>query len=115
MTNLSGKALISLEKSRKSIELTNGGVSSKRLPQRESLAYGQVMDSKMSGNEIARGDTVRIAKDATPEMRPGAFAEICGIRDANAEIHLKPAVKLYLVEFGDGHSIEVPEHLVERA
>ena len=65
------------------------------------------------------GDTVRVKVGASPEMRPGHLAAVCGIRDLEnpdqAKQFSRPiGTTLYLVEFGDGSSIEIPEDSVER-
>ena len=64
------------------------------------------------------GDTVRIKETASAQSRPGSLAAVCGIRDVQiAEIanlfNCQIGTFLYLVEFSDGTSIELPESLVE--
>jgi hypothetical protein len=64
------------------------------------------------------GDTVRIKTGALPLMRPGGLAAVCGIRTIEtveqAEQFSRPiGTALYLVEFDDGTSVEVPESLLE--
>jgi len=66
------------------------------------------------------GDTVRIKSNAPHEMLPGRLAAVCGMREVENGDQAKPfgcaiGTTLYLIEFGDGHSIEIPEHLVEVA
>lgn len=60
------------------------------------------------------GETVQVAATAPPAFRPGQAGSVCGIRETPPGI---PAPKgpggrkgwLYLVEFGDGCSIEIPD------
>jgi hypothetical protein len=64
------------------------------------------------------GDTVRLKMAAPAELRPGQLAAVCGIRSVENSDQAKQfacdiGTTLYLVEFGDGHSVEVAEHLVE--
>lgn len=64
------------------------------------------------------GDTVRIKEGAPLELRPGALAAVCGMRLAEtAELarrfNCQVGATLYLVEFGDGTSVEVPESSIE--
>lgn len=66
------------------------------------------------------GDTVRIKNDASPAMRPGSLASVCGLRAAETAEQAKPfgcavGTTLCLVEFGDGSSVEIPEALLEVA
>ena len=66
------------------------------------------------------GDTVRIKQNASPEMRPGTLAAVCGIRevestDQSEQFDCAIGTILYLVEFGDGESVEIPENFVEVA
>ena len=48
------------------------------------------------------GETVRIALSAPREFRPGQVCAICGMRKEGE-------INLYLVEFTNGDSLEVPE------
>jgi hypothetical protein len=64
------------------------------------------------------GDTVRVKAGAQPARRPGAIAEVVGIRDIEAadqarEFEAPIGSKLYLIEFGDGTSHEIPEAWIE--
>lgn len=64
------------------------------------------------------GDTVRVRLGARISMRPGALAEIVGIRTVEtaeqaAEFGASMDSKLYLVEFGDGEATEIPEKWIE--
>lgn len=66
------------------------------------------------------GDTVRIKEGASPEMRPGTLAAVCGMREVETaeqseQFGCAIGTTLYLVEFGDGASVEIPEELVEVA
>jgi hypothetical protein len=64
------------------------------------------------------GDTVRVKAEAPPATRPGAIAEVVGIRDIAAEDQARQfeapiGTKLYLIEFGDGTSLEIAEAWIE--
>jgi hypothetical protein len=48
------------------------------------------------------GETVRVVTTAPEELRPGQVCSICGMRE-------KDGTNLYLVEFQNGDSVEVPE------
>lgn len=66
------------------------------------------------------GDTVRIKDSASPTMRPGSLAAVCGMREVETAEQAKQfgsaiGTTLYLVEFGDGSSLEIPEEYVEVA
>jgi hypothetical protein len=63
-------------------------------------------------------DTVRIMAQAPAEARPGSIAEVCGIREIETSDQAKEfaapiGTKLYLIEFGDGESIEIKEGWLE--
>jgi hypothetical protein len=60
------------------------------------------------------GDTVQVRAEAGAAMRPGAIAGVVGIRVADDEAMARKfevaiGCKLYLIEFGDGTAVEVPE------
>ena len=68
--------------------------------------------------QLTYGTTVRLKQGASPIERVGSPAEIVGIfevdtiakaRDYSATI----GTTIYSIEFGDGHTIEVPESWVE--
>jgi hypothetical protein len=66
------------------------------------------------------GDTVRIKEGAAPEMHPGALAAVCGMREVETVEQAKQfncaiGTILYLVEFDDGASLEIPEACLELA
>lgn len=66
------------------------------------------------------GDTVRIKMSASAEMRPGTLAAVCGMREVETvaqsqELGCPIGTTLYLVEFGDGASVEIPKEFVEVA
>jgi hypothetical protein len=68
--------------------------------------------------ELSWGDSVKIRLDAPAEVRPGAAASVCGIRrvetrNQGLEYGVTIGTTLYLIEFGDGTSIEVPETWIE--
>jgi hypothetical protein len=64
------------------------------------------------------GDSVQVKTEAPRSMRPGALAAICGISEVENEVQAKEygvpvGSTVYLVEFGDGASVEIPEILIE--
>lgn len=66
------------------------------------------------------GDTVRIKEGASLEMHPGALAAVCGMRAVETAEQAKQfncaiGTTLYLVEFSDGTSLELPEACLELA
>ena len=66
------------------------------------------------------GDTVRVKADALPEMHPGALAAVCGTRKVDTaelarQFNCEIGTTLYLVEYSDGSSLEIPEGLLEPA
>ncbi len=77
-------------------------------------------DQSVSDVAISWGDTVRVRSGAPAAARPGSLAEVVGIReveDAKQAHHFGTIIgaKLFLVEFGDGASVEIPEAGLERA
>ena len=71
-------------------------------------------------SSLTWGDTVRVKAGASPERRPGACAEVCGIREIETpeqarQFEAPLGSKLYLVEFGDGQALEIPEIWIEPA
>ena len=71
-------------------------------------------------SKMTWGDTVRIKKAVSSEYRPGAFAAVCGMRaveskEIAAQFKCEIGTILYLVEFSDGNSIELPESWLEVA
>lgn len=70
--------------------------------------------------DFAWGDTVQVKAGAQPERRPGAVAEVVGIREVENEDQARQfkapiGSDLYLIEFGDGTSLEIPEAWLEAA
>ena len=66
------------------------------------------------------GDTARIKNSASTEMRPETLAAVCGMREVETpeqsqQFGCAIGTTLYLVEFGDGASVEIPEQFVEVA
>jgi hypothetical protein len=64
------------------------------------------------------GDSVRVKVGAPPAMRPGALAAVCAITEIENDTQAKKygapiGSKLYLIEFGDGTSLEIPEAWIE--
>lgn len=63
------------------------------------------------------GDTVRVKPEAPPYARPGDLGEVVGIREVENEqqsgqFGAPIGARIYLIEFGDGCAVEIPEHLV---
>ena len=52
------------------------------------------------------GETVRVVMTAPEELRPGQVCSVCGMREMEG-------TNLYLVEFQNGDSVEVPENNLE--
>ena len=48
------------------------------------------------------GQEVCVATTASPSMRPGQSGSVCGMRE-------KDGSHLYIIEFSDGWSTEIPE------
>ena len=64
------------------------------------------------------GDTVRVKASAPMSMRPGAIAEVVGIRDVETpsqatQFETPIGSKVYLIEFSDGDAIELAEMWIE--
>lgn len=55
------------------------------------------------------GTVVQIKKNAPNKLRPGEIGEICSMQ----EVARYTKSVIYLVEFGDGKTIEVPNDLLE--
>jgi len=69
-------------------------------------------------NKFTWGDPILIKKDAPNSFHPGEFASICGMykityEETAKEYQTKVNDWLYIVEFEDGSSIEVPECYLE--
>jgi hypothetical protein len=74
--------------------------------------------SSRYGAGMTWGDSVRVRPEAAAEARPGATASVCGIRkvetrEQGLEYGVTIGTTLYLIEFDDGTSIEVPEAWLE--
>ena len=54
------------------------------------------------------GDTVRVRSDAPEENRPGSMGSVCGLPDPRRDDDDQ-----YLVEFSDGHSIQIHGPMLE--
>jgi len=69
-------------------------------------------------NKFSWGDAVIVKKNALPIYRPREFASICGIdkittqKEAN-ELNCKNGEWIYIVEYEDGTSIEIPESYLD--
>jgi len=53
--------------------------------------------------KFSYGDSVIIIREAPSEFNPGGYGEVCSMRTTNE------GKNLYIVEFGDGSDLEVPE------
>jgi len=66
------------------------------------------------------GETIRLRCDANVPGRAGSIAEVCGIVVIETAEHAKAVIggsigkDAYLIEFGDGQSIEVVSELLEK-
>ena len=68
--------------------------------------------------EVSWGESVTVKAEASEVMRPGAIGAVCGIREIENEAQAREfgapiGSKVYLVEFNDGASIEIPEVWIE--
>jgi hypothetical protein len=75
----------------------------------------------MMTRPFAWGETVRVSLRVPDAFRPGALAEVIGLRVMpHSEIvtceHSQERVtaNLVLIEFADGNSVELPDYLLER-
>lgn len=73
------------------------------------MASGISLDSNFSW-----GDTVEIKQSAPLQYKPGFSGCVCGIRIIDSEkvareFNQEINSELYLIEFGDGESIEIPK------
>ena len=64
------------------------------------------------------GDNVSVRQSAPKMFRPGSVGVICGIRLVDTEDLMKIFgqklnSEVYLVEFGDGESIEIPTRFLQ--
>ena len=70
-------------------------------------------------NKFTWGDAVLIKQDSPKPYRPGEFASICGIdkvisqKEAD-QFLCKNGEWIYLIEYEDGSSIEIPELYLEK-
>ena len=60
------------------------------------------------------GDAVHVRLDAPSHLRPGAAGDICGFRtveseEAAQEFGVDLSSILYIIEYSDGSSLEIPE------
>jgi hypothetical protein len=67
---------------------------------------------------FAWGDTVRVRLGAPTDARPGALAEVVGIRTVVNDAQVRQfaatlGTQICLIEFGDGTSVELPEPMLE--
>jgi hypothetical protein len=70
-------------------------------------------------NSIDYGDNVKVAPDAPQKYEPDIMASACGFRiiQSEEEAQLEGVAigtKLWLIERGDGSSLEVPEKFLIR-
>jgi hypothetical protein len=78
-----------------------------------------VKKKEKEDNKFTWGDAVIVKKNASPIYRPGEFASICGIdkittqKEAD-ELNCKNGEWIYIVEYEDGSSIEIPECYLEK-
>jgi hypothetical protein len=65
------------------------------------------------------GDTLIIKKDVPPDFHPGEVVSVCSVIKMNSDDVKKFSTIMqsnwmYIVEFGDGNSIELPEDFLEK-
>lgn len=63
------------------------------------------------------GDSVIIKESAPKNYNPGYIGCICGMREIESteeakEFDVEISTKLYLIEFDDGNSIEIPGYFI---
>ena len=68
--------------------------------------------------KVTWGDTVRVKAEAPPTARPNAIAAVVGMREIEnptqaREFSATIGSRLYLIEFGDGEAIEIPEGWID--
>lgn len=76
---------------------------------------------KMNGTfpfRFSWGDRVRVSQDAPEDYHPDETAEVVGrtaVSNAKNSALTDPnqPIALYIIEFGDGSSVELPEHWLE--
>jgi len=64
--------------------------------------------------DFKEGDAVRVIPSAPFGFRPGAGGSVCGSRLLEKETDIQhrseaKGTRLYLVEFGDGYTTEIPD------
>jgi hypothetical protein len=69
--------------------------------------------------EITWGDTVQVSLDAPDHFCPGARGSVSGFRDLgkepeNTTKEVPARSRLYLIEFSDGITVEIPERFLIR-
>ncbi len=67
-----------------------------------------------SGNKFDWGESVKIKDTAPSNFCPGKLASVCGMikitpEDVRKQLSVVEPTWFYIVEFGDGSSIELPE------
>jgi hypothetical protein len=69
----------------------------------------------MTSNKFTWGDSVLIRIDSTEVYHPGGVGSICGMRNATAKesADSEEGTVIYVVEFADGSSMEIPERYIE--
>jgi hypothetical protein len=82
------------------------------------MAAAQPLAREKAMPDFTWGDSVRVKAGAPAAMRPGALAAVCAMteieNDAQAKEYEAPiGSTVYLIEFGDGTSIEIPEAWIE--
>ena len=68
--------------------------------------------------EFTWGDLVKVESDAPPQLQPDELGSVCSIREVETpdqEVQLGGPIgsRVYLVEFGDGEAMEIPEAWLE--
>ncbi len=64
------------------------------------------------------GDTVKIKKNAPIRYKPSSLGSICGIRiikdsEIADQFHQKIGSELYLIEFTNGETLEIPKIFID--
>jgi len=77
------------------------------------------MNAGADDSKFTWGDAVTIKSSAPQQYRPGQFASVCGIDKVSSlkeaeELFCSNGERVYLVEYTDGNSIEVPESYLDK-
>ena len=77
------------------------------------MAFNLPLNSKFNW-----GDSVKVKNSAPQEFEPDSIGSICGMTQIDSNNAIKDLERnltkiVYLVEFKDGHTIEIPEDYLD--